>query len=63
VDIITETGRGGVAGAIAVYRDLRRRYYGSQAYDFSDATLFVAAQRANNANKPDDAITYAQVNL
>jgi hypothetical protein len=67
VDIVVDLGNqaqgGGTAAAITKYRDLRKQFYGSQAYDFSDFTLFTAAQRANTANKPDDAIAYAQANL
>ena len=64
VDIVTETGNmSGAAAAVAKYRELRKQYYGAQAYDFSDASLFAAAQRANAVNKPDDAIVYANVNL
>jgi len=64
VDIVTDTGNEmGAAAGIAKYRDLRKQFYGAQAYDFSDATLFTAAQRANTANKPDDAMVYANANL
>ncbi len=64
VDIVTDTGnQGGAAAAITKYRELRKQFYGAQAYDFSDASLFAAAQRANGANKPDDAIAYAQANI
>jgi hypothetical protein len=64
VDIVIDTGnQKGVPAAVAQYRDLRKQFYGSQAYDFSDATLFTAAQRSTAANKADDAIVYAQLNL
>jgi hypothetical protein len=64
VDIVVDTGNEkGAAAAVAQYRDLRKQYYGAQAYDFSDTTLFTAAQRSNVAMKPDDAIAYAQLNL
>jgi len=64
VDIVLDTGnQKGAPAAVAQYRDLRKQFYGSQAYDFSDATLFTAAQRSTAANKPDDAIVYAQLNL
>src|SRR5438477_174188 len=36
---------------------------GAQAYDFSDATLFAAANQSLAMNKPDDAIAFAQLNL
>lgn len=64
LDIVTDTGNSrGAPAAVALYRDLRSRYYGNQSYDFTDYTLYFAAMRAIAANKPDDAIAYAQLNL
>jgi hypothetical protein len=64
IDIVLDTGNTrGVAAAVTQYRDLRRVFYGAQAYDFTDVTLFTAAQRSNAARKPDDAIAYAQLNI
>jgi len=64
VDIVTDTGNAkGAAAAVAQYRDLRTRYFGAQAYDFTDAPLYFAGMRANAANKPDDAIAYGQLNV
>src|SRR3954468_23868850 len=64
VDIVTDTGNQSNAGAaIAKYRELRTEFYGAQAYDFSDATLFDAATRAVAAGKFDDAILYAKTNI
>jgi hypothetical protein len=64
VTIMTETAaKEGINKAIAQYQDLRKQYYGAQAYDFTDATLFNAANASLMANKPDDAIAFAQVNL
>jgi len=64
VDIVADTtGQKGAAAAVAQYRELRGKFYGAQAYDFSDNTLFTAAQRAVQASKPDDAIAYAQANV
>jgi len=64
IDIVLETGNArGAAAAVAQYRDLRRAFYGASAYDFTDVTLFTAAQRSNAAMKPDDAIAYAQLNV
>jgi tetratricopeptide (TPR) repeat protein len=57
------TAAKGVAQAAVQYKDLRRRYFGAQAYDFSESSLVSYAQRAIQANKPDDAITWLQVNL
>ena len=64
VDIVLETGNAkGAQAAVAQYRDLRKQFYGNQSYDFTDLSLFLAAQRANAAMKPDDAIVYANLNL
>lgn len=64
VAIMTETAaKEGIAKALQQYQDLRKQYYGAQAYDFTDATLFNAAQQSLMANKPDDALGFAQMNL
>ncbi len=64
VAIMTETAaKEGVNKALAQYQDLRKQYYGSQAYDFTDATLFNAATASLAANKPDDALAFAQLNI
>jgi hypothetical protein len=64
IDILMDTGNTkGAASAVEQYRTLREKYYGGDQYDFTDLTLFLAAQRANGANKPEDAILYAQTNL
>jgi cytochrome c-type biogenesis protein CcmH/NrfG len=57
------SGKEGVNKALAQYNDLRKQYYGGQAYDFTDATLFNAATQSLAANKPDDAIAFAQTNI
>jgi hypothetical protein len=62
--IVMETAaKEGVNKALAQYQDLRKQYYGAQAYDFSDVSLFNAATQSLAANKPDDAIAFAQMNL
>src|SRR2546426_3573787 len=64
VTIMTETAaKEGVNKALAQYQDLRKQYYGAQAYDFSDFTLFTAATASLAANKPDDALAFAQLNI
>ena len=64
VDIVLDTASTkGNPAAIAQYRDLRKQFYGNQSYDFTDLSLFLAAQRATAAMKPDDAIAYANLNL
>jgi tetratricopeptide (TPR) repeat protein len=64
VDNVTDTANQTNSGAaIAKYRELRTEFYGAQAYDFSDTTLFDAATRAVAAGKFDDAILYAKTNI
>jgi hypothetical protein len=64
VDILTQTAadKGGPA-AVAQYKDLRKQYFGAQAYDFSEASLITLAQRATAADKADDALAWLQLNL
>jgi Photosynthetic reaction centre cytochrome C subunit/Tetratricopeptide repeat len=62
--IVMETAaKDGVPKALQQYQELRKQYYGAQAYDFTDASLFAAANQSLQANKPDDAIAFAQLNL
>ncbi len=63
-DLMTEAAAsGGAAAGIAKFKELRERYYGGQSYDFSEVALITMAQRANTANKYDDALAYLQANL
>jgi tetratricopeptide (TPR) repeat protein len=63
-DIVTDAAAaGGAAAGLAKYRELRAQYYGGQSYDFSEAGLLVAAQRATADSRPDDALAYLQANL
>jgi len=62
-DILTDALRSkGVDAAIAQYRELRERYYGRQAYDFSEETLANLADRLVTG-RPDDAIALMSLNL
>lgn len=62
-DILTETAaKSGTASAVQQYRELRTKYYGGQSYDFSENALVAAAVPLINGNKPDDAITWLQLN-
>ncbi|MBI3400347.1 MAG: c-type cytochrome [Acidobacteria bacterium] len=63
-DIVTDAAAGGGATAgLAKFRELRTQYYGGQSYDFSEGSLIAIAQRANQAQKADDALAYLQANL
>ena len=57
------TAEKGAPAAIAQYKDLRKQYFGAQAYDFSEGSLVAYAQRATHANKPDEAIAWLELNL
>jgi hypothetical protein len=59
---LTTTEKGAPA-AIARYKDLRKQYFGAQAYDFSEGSLVAYAERATNANKADEAMAWLQLNL
>jgi len=52
----------GIDAAIAQYRDLRARYYGAMAYDFTENGLISVAQAANNADKADNALAWLALN-
>jgi tetratricopeptide (TPR) repeat protein len=53
----------GTPASVAQYKDLRKQYFGAQAYDFTEGSLVTYAGRATQANKPDDAISWLQLNL
>jgi hypothetical protein len=53
----------GKAEAVTTYRYLRRKYFGGQAFDFSENSLIAYADRALRAGQPDDAITWLELNL
>ena len=60
-DILTQTAlEKGKAAAIAQYKDLRKQYFGSQAYDFGEMTLVNFAQRTAT---PDDQMAWLRLNL
>ena len=60
-DIVTDAG-GSTAG-LAKFKELRTQFYGGQSYDFGEGSLITIAQRANTANKADDALAYLNANL
>ncbi|HUK35953.1 MAG TPA: c-type cytochrome [Vicinamibacterales bacterium] len=60
-EILSQTAAAkGTPAAIAQYRDLRKQYFGAQAYDFSEGSLIALAQRAS---APADAVAWLQLNL
>jgi len=63
-DILDQTtNEKGTPAAIAQFKDLRKQYFGAQAYDFSEGALVAYAQRATAADRADDAIAWLQLNL
>jgi hypothetical protein len=61
-DILTDTvSSKGMAAAVAQYKELRSRYYGAMAYDFSEAGLLGVVQRPGT--KPEEAIAWLELNL
>ena len=52
----------GADSAIRAYRALRQRYYGRDAYDFSEFSLNSAAFRVARAGKIDDALALLRFN-
>jgi tetratricopeptide (TPR) repeat protein len=62
--ILSDTSNAkGVEAAVAQYRELRSRYFGSMAYDFSEAGLITVAQAALGADHADSAVTWLNLNL
>jgi hypothetical protein len=60
-DVLAQTTAAkGTPAAIAQYRELRKQYFGAQAYDFGEASLVAIAQRAAT---PADAVAWLQLNL
>jgi hypothetical protein len=63
-DVVADaSAAGGSAAGLAKFKELREKFYGGQSYDFSEGGLLAVAQRAQTANKTDDAIAYLQANL
>jgi tetratricopeptide (TPR) repeat protein len=52
----------GFDAAKAQYNDLKSRYYGAQAYDFSESGLIATAQPLAQ-NRTDEAIRFLEMNL
>jgi len=58
----TTAGSAGPDSAIRVYRALRERYYGRDAYDFGEPSLSIAAFRLGRAGKYDAAFALLRLN-
>jgi hypothetical protein len=52
----------GADSATRLYRALRERYYGRDAYDFGESSLNIAAFRLGRTNKFDDAFALLRLN-
>ena len=60
-DILGQTAmEKGTAAAITQYKDLRKQYFGAQAYDFGEMTLVNFSQRAST---PEDQTAWLRLNL
>lgn len=60
--IVDAATKAGADSAIRLYRSLRQRYYGRDAYDFGEGSLNIAAFRIGRANKVDDALAVLRLN-
>jgi len=58
----TMTGKG-EAAAVALYRELRQKYFGTEAYDFREPVLLDLGRQSLATAKPDDAIAWLQLNV
>ena len=62
-DLLNQTMTGkGEATAVALYRELRQKYLGTEAYDFREAVLLDLGRQSLAASKPDDALAWLQLN-
>lgn len=66
IPLFTIVGEAAVAvnadSAIRAYRALRQRYYGRDAYDFSESALNIAAFRTARGGKPDEGLALLRLN-
>jgi tetratricopeptide (TPR) repeat protein len=53
----------GFAAAQAQYNDLKSKYYGAQAYDFSETGLIATARPLIQQNRNDEAIQFLEMNV
>ncbi|MCG8435211.1 MAG: c-type cytochrome, partial [Gammaproteobacteria bacterium] len=63
-DVLTDTFReDGLAAALDKYRELRKQYYGSHTYDFSEMTLNEFAGDVAKSGQHDAALALIDLNL
>lgn len=63
-DVVEETYRAeGIEPAIARYRELRQRYYGTAAYEFAPRELMIVAESVAAAEEYGSAIRFLDLNL
>ncbi len=60
--LLRTVGEKGGAAAADQYRELRKQYFGRDAYDFSEDALLATIQRVVQG-RPDDAIALLRMNL
>jgi tetratricopeptide (TPR) repeat protein len=53
----------GEAAAVALYRDLRQKYLGTESYDFRESVLLDLGRQSLATAKPDDALAWLQLNV
>jgi tetratricopeptide (TPR) repeat protein len=53
----------GLDSAVARYRELRARYYGSRAYDFTEQPLIAVARKLSQDDRAADAMRVLELNL
>jgi tetratricopeptide (TPR) repeat protein len=53
----------GVTAALAEYRELRGKYYGSGSYDFSQGPLNYIVEKLSREKKVDDALTLVNADI
>jgi tetratricopeptide (TPR) repeat protein len=61
--ILTAYDSSGTDSAVALYRDLRQRYYGRASYDFGEEPLAEVGGALRQRNKVADALKFYMLNL
>jgi tetratricopeptide (TPR) repeat protein len=53
----------GEAAAVGLYRELRQKYVGAEAYDFREPVLLGLGRQSLASAKADDALAWLQLNV